>query len=319
MRRFKRKCEKSGILSELKKRQHYEKPSAKRKAQDDSGSQENAPQTLGGEASDTLTAGTGGGADREGLEFGVVLRLISALSRTPPGRAAVLSLAPSHDETEVRRLPRRDRRGDRVPDPPRPAPPGGPGGDRRLSRRARGLGGRGLARGVPTRSCARRARPRPCARPSRKPIPRTSPPGATGSPLSTRCSLRRRASSAPTGSSRTTRRPQLAAIRQRLRRRRGEVSRLLEKLLDERRDSLGDAVVVLRNDRYCLPVQASARARVPGIVHDRSGSGQTVFVEPMEVIESNNDLALAFGGGAPGGRAAPAGVRPGDPRERRAR
>lgn len=86
--------------------------------------------------------------------------------------------------------------------------------------------------------------------------------------------------------------PQLATIRQRLRRRRGEVSRLLEKLLDERRDSVGDAVVVLRNDRYCLPVQASARARVPGIVHDRSGSGQTVFVEPMEVIESNNDLAL---------------------------
>ncbi len=50
--------------------------------------------------------------------------------------------------------------------------------------------------------------------------------------------------------------------------------------------------MVLRNDRYCLPVQASSRARVPGIVHDRSGSGQTVFVEPMEVIESNNDLAL---------------------------
>ncbi len=86
--------------------------------------------------------------------------------------------------------------------------------------------------------------------------------------------------------------PQLAAIRTRLRRRRAEVSRLLEKLLDARRKALGDAVVVLRNDRYCLPVQASARGRVPGIVHDRSGSGQTVFVEPMEVIESNNDLAL---------------------------
>ena len=86
--------------------------------------------------------------------------------------------------------------------------------------------------------------------------------------------------------------PQLSAIRTRLRRRRGEVSKLLEKLLDDRREALGDAVVVLRNDRYCLPVQASARGRVPGIVHDRSGSGQTVFVEPMEVIESNNDLAL---------------------------
>ncbi len=86
--------------------------------------------------------------------------------------------------------------------------------------------------------------------------------------------------------------PELSAIRSRLRRRRGEVSRLLEKLLDDRREALGDSVVVLRNDRYCLPVLASSRARVPGIVHDRSGSGQTVFVEPMEVIESNNDLAL---------------------------
>jgi DNA mismatch repair protein MutS2 len=86
--------------------------------------------------------------------------------------------------------------------------------------------------------------------------------------------------------------PELAAIRAKLRRRRAEVSRALEKILDARRDAFGDAVVVLRNDRYCLPVLASARGRVPGIVHDRSGSGQTVFVEPLEVIEPNNDLAL---------------------------
>ena len=86
--------------------------------------------------------------------------------------------------------------------------------------------------------------------------------------------------------------PELSSIRSRLRKRRGEVSRTLERLLDARRDAFGDAVVVLRNDRYCLPVLASARARVPGIVHDRSGSGQTVFVEPLEVIEPNNDLAL---------------------------
>ncbi len=86
--------------------------------------------------------------------------------------------------------------------------------------------------------------------------------------------------------------PELARLRTRLRRRRGEVSRGLERLMDARREILGDAVVVLRNDRYCLPVLASARGRMPGIVHDRSGSGQTVFVEPMEVIESNNELAL---------------------------
>lgn len=86
--------------------------------------------------------------------------------------------------------------------------------------------------------------------------------------------------------------PALAAARAKLRRRRGEVSRSLEKILGERREILGDSVVVMRNDRYCLPVLSSARARLPGIVHDRSGSGQTVFVEPLEVIEANNDLAV---------------------------
>jgi DNA mismatch repair protein MutS2 len=100
---------------------------------------------------------------------------------------------------------------------------------------------------------------------------------------------------APDGTIRDDASPELAAIRGRLRRRRNEVARSLEKILDQRRDSLGDTTVVLRNDRYCLPVLASARSRVPGMVHDRSGSGQTVFIEPMEVIEANNDLAMLAG------------------------
>jgi DNA mismatch repair protein MutS2 len=86
---------------------------------------------------------------------------------------------------------------------------------------------------------------------------------------------------------------ELAALRGRLRRRRADVSRRLEKMLETRRDVLADAVIVLRNDRYCLPVSASARSRVAGILHDRSGSGQTVFVEPLEVVEANNELAIA--------------------------
>ena len=97
------------------------------------------------------------------------------------------------------------------------------------------------------------------------------------------------------GSVRDDASPELREARTALRRRRGEVSRRLGKLLEERRDFVGDAVVVLRNDRYCLPVVATARSRVPGIVHDRSGSGQTVFVEPMEVIEANNEIALLAG------------------------
>jgi DNA mismatch repair protein MutS2 len=97
------------------------------------------------------------------------------------------------------------------------------------------------------------------------------------------------------GSVRDDASPKLSALRTQLRRRRAQVTRELTKLLETRRDYLGDSVVVVRNDRYCLPVVASARARVPGIVHDRSGSGQTVFLEPLEIIESNNELALLAG------------------------
>ncbi|HMA18063.1 MAG TPA: endonuclease MutS2, partial [Thermoanaerobaculia bacterium] len=97
----------------------------------------------------------------------------------------------------------------------------------------------------------------------------------------------------PDGAVRDDASPELSALRRRLRRRRSDVAGRLEKMLETRRDALADSVVVLRNDRYCLPVTASARSRVAGIVHDRSGSGQTVFVEPLEVVEANNELALA--------------------------
>ena len=94
------------------------------------------------------------------------------------------------------------------------------------------------------------------------------------------------------GSLRDDASPALARMRSRLRKQRGHVTRSLQKLLQTHRQALGDAVVVMRNDRYCLPIAVSARVRVPGIVHDRSGSGQTVFVEPLEIVESNNELAL---------------------------
>src|SRR5204862_3610794 len=50
--------------------------------------------------------------------------------------------------------------------------------------------------------------------------------------------------------------------------------------------------VVLREERYCVPVAASAAPRVRGIVHDRSASGQTIFVEPFEIADANNALSL---------------------------
>src|SRR2546423_1243880 len=54
-----------------------------------------------------------------------------------------------------------------------------------------------------------------------------------------------------------------------------------------------DRSVTLRHGRYVLPVRAEARGRVRGIVHDRSQSGQTLFIEPEHVVDANNDLVQA--------------------------
>ena len=53
---------------------------------------------------------------------------------------------------------------------------------------------------------------------------------------------------------------------------------------------LQDAFVTVRDGRYCLPVKAESRGSVPGIVHDRSSSGNAVFIEPQAVVDLNNRL-----------------------------
>lgn len=67
-------------------------------------------------------------------------------------------------------------------------------------------------------------------------------------------------------------------------------SGLLAYLNGSARSYLQDAVITMRNGRYCIPVKAEHKGQIAGMVHDQSSSGSTVFVEPMSVVKLNNDL-----------------------------
>src|SRR5438445_186383 len=86
--------------------------------------------------------------------------------------------------------------------------------------------------------------------------------------------------------------PKLKRLRREIRDRRRQLASELERAFQgSDADRLfADRYVTLRHGRYVLPVRTEARSRVRGIVHDRSQSGQTLFIEPEQVVDANNDL-----------------------------
>jgi DNA mismatch repair protein MutS2 len=86
--------------------------------------------------------------------------------------------------------------------------------------------------------------------------------------------------------------PALAGIRERLRKRRARLRTTLDSFLRERDTAkyLQEQVVTDRNGRYVLMVRAEHRSAIPGIIHGASASGASLFLEPMETVEINNDI-----------------------------
>ncbi|HEX8720862.1 MAG TPA: hypothetical protein VF736_09560, partial [Pyrinomonadaceae bacterium] len=84
--------------------------------------------------------------------------------------------------------------------------------------------------------------------------------------------------------------PELARIRADIVRMRSTITRSLETLMRRSEEAIQDQLVTLRNDRFVIPVRSDHRGRVAGVAHGFSSSGATVFVEPLETIEANNEL-----------------------------
>lgn len=86
--------------------------------------------------------------------------------------------------------------------------------------------------------------------------------------------------------------PDLERIRSHIASLEGRLQRMLRSFLDRQavRDAMQDAFVTVRSGRFVVPVRVEARKEIGGIIHGASSTGATVFVEPMEMVEPNNEL-----------------------------
>ena len=88
----------------------------------------------------------------------------------------------------------------------------------------------------------------------------------------------------------------LRQIRQQIKNKKSEIKSRLEKIVTSQDTAkhLQDTVVTMRGDRYVVPVKSESKGKLQGIVHDMSASGQTVYIEPMAVVNLNNELRTLY-------------------------
>lgn len=85
--------------------------------------------------------------------------------------------------------------------------------------------------------------------------------------------------------------PTLRSIRRSMHSMTDKIRAQMNKMMNDTttRSYLQDTVITMRDGRYCLPVKAEAKSQIPGMVHDQSGKGSTLFIEPMAVVNLNNE------------------------------
>jgi DNA mismatch repair protein MutS2 len=84
--------------------------------------------------------------------------------------------------------------------------------------------------------------------------------------------------------------PELRIVRRDLTERRNRIHRTLESMLRGQTHAIQEEIITFRNGRFVIPVRTDSRGHIPGVMHGLSSSGQTTFIEPLTVINQNNDL-----------------------------
>lgn len=84
--------------------------------------------------------------------------------------------------------------------------------------------------------------------------------------------------------------PGLRQVRRSMRSINDKIHTQMNSILNSSRSYLQDAVITMRDGRYCLPVKAEHKSQVSGMIHDQSSTGSTLFIEPMAIVKLNNDL-----------------------------